>query len=376
MVVCLDRSDEIARAGDVSPPVVGWEALRSLVIDVGLADPEDSSVNCLLETLRVARELRESDEEATVALVTGGADAVGAGRSIAAQIEAIRADYPIESAIIVTDSAEDERLIPVIESRLAVDSVDRVVVRQARDIESTYYLLKQFLGDEELRQTTLVPLGLALLVFPVLLTFMGPVVAVASLTGVFGFFLLYKGLGVDTYLSTVPAGVRDALYSGQVSVVTYAIGAGLALIGVFAGLLGVSGLDSQQGVFVPAMQFAFDSVPWLAMAALAASTGRLLDETIHDEPVPTSYLNLPFGVVALGIVIRGFSAYFLQRSDVIDRTAVPPIDVGVVSVEGFALSPLQRLAAFVVVGVVVSLVGVRTATHFAGRPEADAEATD
>lgn len=374
-MVCLDRSDGIARAADASPPVVGWDAVRSLVIDVGLADPEDSSVNCLLETLRVARDLQEDGEEPTVALVTGGPDAVGAGRSIAAQIEAIRDAHAVDSAIIVTDSAEDERFVPVIESRLSVDSVDRVVVRQARDIESTYYLLKQFLGDEELRQTTLVPLGLALIVFPILLATMGPVVAVASLTAVFGLFLLYKGLGVDVYVSTVPAGVRDALYSGQVSVVTYVVGAGLALIGVFAGLLGVSGLESQEGVFEPAMRFVFDSVPWLAMAALAASTGRLLDEAIHDEPLPTAALNLPFGVIALGLIVRGFAAYFLQRSGVIDHSAVPPVDVGVVSVEAFVLSPLQRLAVFVVAGVVVSLVGVRAAARFAGAPE-PAEATD
>ncbi|WP_211330673.1 DUF373 family protein [Halalkalicoccus subterraneus] len=378
LVVCLDRSGAIAEAAGVSPPVVGWEAVRSLVIDVGLADPEDSRVNCLLETLRVARELRDGNEAVTVAVVTGGADAVGAGRSIAAQIEALRAAHAVDTAIIVTDSAEDERFVPVIESRLSVDSVDRVVVRQARDIESTYYLLKQFLGDEELRQITLVPLGLALIVFPVLLASMGPVVAVASLTAVFGLFLLYKGLGIDSYRSTLSANLRGALYSGQVSVVTYVVAVGLALVGVFVGVLGVSGFDSGGGVLVPAMGFAYDSIPWLAMAALTASTGRLIDEAIRDEPVPTSSLNLPFGVIALGLVVRGFSAYFLQRSAAMAHSTVPSLDVGTVSVEGFTLAPIQQLAAFVVAGVVISLVGVRASTRFAGAPEAeaDAEATD
>ncbi|WP_143415526.1 DUF373 family protein, partial [Halorubrum sp. SD612] len=39
--------------------VAGWEAVRSLVTDAGLDDPEDASVNCLLESLRVARDLRD-----------------------------------------------------------------------------------------------------------------------------------------------------------------------------------------------------------------------------------------------------------------------------------------------------------------------------
>ena len=376
LVVCLDRSDAIGRAAGVSPPVVGWEAVRSLVIDVGLTDPEDSRVNCLLEALRVTRELRDDEEEAVVAVVTGGGDAVSAGRAIADQIEELRANVGADSAVIVLDSSEDERLVPVIESRLPVDGVDRVVVRQARDIESTYYLLKQFLADEELRQTTLVPFGVALLVFPVLVTYLNPVVAVASITAVFGLFILYKGLGIDSYVASVPAGIRDALYSGQVSVVTYVVAAGLALIGVFAGLLGVSNLPSHEGVLIPAMRFAFDSVPWLAMAALAASTGRLIDEAIHDEPIPISYLNLPFGVIALGIVIRGFAAYFLQRSGVIAPTAVPPFDAGAVSVEGFVLSPIQRLAVFVVIGIIVSLIGVRTATYLGGPPTSELETTE
>lgn len=375
-MVCLDRSGDVVRAAGVSPPVVGWEAVRSLVLDVGLADPEDSNVNCLLEALRVTRELRDGNEEVTVAVLAGDGDAVGAGRAIATQVEALRADVGADAAVIVLDSSEDERLVPVIESRLPVDSVDRVVVRQARDIESTYYLLKQFLADEELRQTTLVPVGVALLVFPVLLAYMTPVVAVASIAAVVGLFLLYKGLGIDRHVASMPAGIRDALYSGQVSVVTYVVAAGLTLIGVFAGLLGVSNLPSHEGVFVPAMRFAFDSVPWLAMAALAASTGRLLDETIGDEPVAGSSLNLPFGVIALGIVVRGFSAYFLQRSDVIAPTTIPPLDVGVLSVEGFVLSPIQRLAVFVVAGVVVSLVGVRAATYLGGPPPSEPEATD
>ena len=89
------------------------------------------------------------DEEALVAVLSGTDDAIGADRAIARQVERLIDDYDLTSAVVVVDSAEDERLVPIIESRLAVDAVDRVVVRQARDIESTYYLLKQFLADEQ-----------------------------------------------------------------------------------------------------------------------------------------------------------------------------------------------------------------------------------
>lgn len=375
-MACLDRSGDIAGVTGVSPPIIGREAVRSLVLDVGLADPEDSGVNCLLETLRVARDLDDSDEETVVALLAGGGDTVSAGRSIGAQIDELRANHGVDSAVVVTDSANAQQLIPVIESRLPVDSIDRVIVRQARDIESTYYLLKQFLADEDLRRATLVPLGIALLAFPVLMTYVSPGAALASITAVFGLFVLYKGLGIDAYLASVPSEVRDALYSGQVSVVTYVVAAGLALIGVFAGAIGVSELANRRGLFVSAMRFTFDGVPWFAMAALAASAGHLLDETIRDAPVATASLNLPFGAVALGIVVRGFAAYFLQRSGVIAPTWIPTVDMGAVSIGGIVLSPGQHLAVFVALGIVVSLVGVRAATYFDGPSPSEADPTD
>ena len=381
LVVCVDRDDDIGRKTGIRTPVAGWEVVQSLVTEMGLADPEDSSVNCLLEALKVTRDLRDDDEDATVAVISGAADTrVGADRAVASQMDALIGEYDPDSAIIVIDSAQDERLVPIVESRVRVDAVDRVVVRQARDIESTYYLLKQFLADEELRQTVLVPIGVALLAFPLLLLLAeSPAVAVAVITAAIGVFVLYKGLGIDTYLADFPGQVRDALYSGRVSIVTYVVGLGLSLIGVFVGALGVSDLPNAEGVLVPAMAFAFYSVPWLALAALAASTGRLLDEIIRNERVSNSYMNLPFGVIAMGFVVRGFSAYFLERSSsAIGALVVPPVEVGALSVDGFALTPGARLAVFVVVGVLISLVGVLVSSRMstAGPEESGNEAIE
>ena len=318
LVLCVDRADDIGRTVGVSMPVDGWDAVRSLVTEVGLADPEDSTVNCLLEALRVTRDLRSADEEAVVAVVSGAGDtAVNADRSVAAQVDDLLDRYAPDSAIIVTDSADDERLVPIVESRLPVDSVDRVVVRQARDIESTYYLLKQFLADEELRSTVLVPLGIGLLLLPVLLVRFSLGVALAGLASLLGAAVLYKGLAIDDHLARLPDQIRDALYSGQVSVVTYAVAVGLALVGLFLGGLAISPV-ADDVVLVPVMQFFYSSIPGLVLAHL--------------------------------------------------------------QVASVTIQPTERLALFVVTAIVVSLVGVRIAAKVAhdypGEEETDAEAVD
>ncbi|MFC6769427.1 DUF373 family protein, partial [Natrinema soli] len=376
LVVCLDRTDDVGRKTGLRSPVVGWEAVRALVTDVGLADPEDSGVNTLLESLRVAQDLRDENEEVVVAVVSGDRESmVSADRAVAEQLDDLIADYDPDSAVVVTDSADDERLIPIVESRVRVDSVDRVVVRQARDIESTYYLLKQFLADEELRQTVLVPIGLTLLVFPLLAITVGPAEGAAAITTVIGLFLLYKGFNVDERLARFARQTRESLYSGQVSVVTYVVAAGLTFVGLFVGALGVSNLGETPGVVIPATRFAFDSVPWLAMAALTASAGRLLDEAIGEDPIRRSFLNLPFIVVAVGLVVRGFSAYFLEEQGVIDPFVVPENEFGIFSNEQFVMVAGERLALFVVTAIVISLVGARIASSVSGS-HGDAERGD
>jgi putative membrane protein len=361
LVVCLHRGDPLPGA---DPPVVGREAIESLVTAVGVDDPEDSRVNCLLEGLRVADDI----DDATVAVIAGTGDAVTADRQVARQTEDLVEELDPDSAVVVVDSAEDERHVPIIESRITVDAVDRVVVRQARDIESTYYLLKQFLADEQLRKTVLVPLGAALVAFPILLFVSdSPTIALGAIAAAAGVTLLYKGLGIGTFLARIPGQTREALYSGQVSLVTYVVAVGLALVGFFAGALSVSGMDAAEvGSVIVGMRFAYDAVPWLTMAALAASTGRLLDEFIRDDEIGSAYVNLPFVAIAVGLAVRGFSAYFLERSGVFDLWTIPATEFGPLYFDGLTLSSGSHLALFILASILISLIGVRVAAYVSG----------
>ena len=347
LVCCLDRDSTVTTATGLTPPVVGWEAVRSLVTDVGLDDPEATTVNCLLEALRVTRDLNDGGTDAIVAVVSAGPPGTTApDRAVANQIDELAADYDLTATVVVTGTTDDERLLPVIESRLQVDGVDRVVVRQARDIESTYYLLKQFLADEELRTTVLVPLGISLLLVPALLLWFSPAVALAGLAALLGTAVLYKGLGIDEYVGRLPELSRELLYSGQMSVVTYVTAAGLTIVGLFSGGLAVTPLSVTPAPLSVAV-FLHSSSPWLTFAGVTAATGRLLDRLIADTALPTAMLSLPAGVLAIGIITRGFTGYLLA------------IGLRVGSLD---LAPIHRLAVFVGVGVLVSLVGVRAAT--------------
>jgi putative membrane protein len=359
LVVCLHRGNPL---GEVEAPVVGREAVGELVTTSGVDDPEDSRVNCMLEGLRVAREL---DDETVVAVLSGSGETVSSDREIASQVDQLVETHDPDSAVVVVDSAEDERLVPIVESRVRVDAVDRVVVRQARDIESTYYLLKQFLADEELRKTVLIPVGVALLAFPALLAVFDSVaVSVGAIATVVGLFLLYKGLNIDALLASFSEGIRDALYSGQVSLVTYVVALGLALVGAFAGALSISSMNPEAaGWLVVGVQFTYDAVPWLTVAALIAGAGRLLDEFIRGQGLGSAYIYLPFVAIAFGLAVRGFAAYFLRITDTMSTLTTPATSYGPIEIDSFTIAPGTHLAVFVLASILVSLVGVRVASY-------------
>ena len=353
LVCCVDRENAIGSTAGIQPPVTGWEAVRSLVIDVGLAEPESTSVNSLLETLRIGRDLRDDGEDAVVAVLSGSNEsAITADRAIAAQIETLIDRFEPTDCIVVIDSIDDERVVPIIESRLRVDAVDRVIVRQARDIESTYYLLKQFLADEELRTTVLVPLGVGLLLIPMLLVWVSPAAALAGVAALFGSAILYKGLGLDAVVGSLSESVQELLYSGRVAVVTYVAAAGLAVVGLFVGALGVSETVGTDLEPIAVVAFVHHSVPWLAVAAVTAGSGRLLDELLVAETVNSPYINLPFGLLSVGIVVRGFTGYVFETELLIGS---------------IVLSPAGRLVVYILAGVVVSLLGVRLTTLLENR---------
>lgn len=357
LVLCVDRGG----AFDHETPVVGEEGVVDLVTTAGIDDPEDSRVNCLLETLRVSQDVRGDCNDAIAAVVSGTGESVNIDRDVARQVDDLVDEYDPQSAVVVVDSAEDEIAVPIIESRLRVDAVDRVIVRQARDIESTYYLLKQFLSDEELRSTVLIPLGATLLAVPIIVTLTNSVTAVVSVVAaVIGVFFLYKGLGIDDLLARVPGAVREAFYSGQVSLVTYVVGTGLALIGLFAGAITVSAMTP--GLLM-AITFVYASVPWLALAALTASTGRLFDELLTNDHIPSAFLNVPFGIVAVGLVVRGFSAFFLENAGAIEPLTIPSTTIGPVSIQGITLLNGTRLLIYVITGILISLLGVVFSTR-------------
>ncbi|MFB6282150.1 MAG: DUF373 family protein [Haloferacaceae archaeon] len=352
LVLCVDLDDDLGRKTGAETPVVGRDAVEAAAVELATADPEDSDVNVLFQGLHVHDDLTV-EEEIEVAAVAGseGGD-VEASRALGEEVDRILAGLatgePV-SAVVITDGAQDESVLPVIRSRVPVDSVRRVVVRQAEDLESIYYTIKQVLADPETRGTILVPLGVLLLIYPlatIATLFDVPGAAVFGLlSAALGLYFLFRGLGLERALDDAAERIRTVLYAGRVTLITYVVAAALMVVGGVQGLALLRSMGTAVGAdpLLVLAAFVHGAVRWFAAAGITSSLGQITDEYLHDR-FEWRYLNAPFYVLAIAIVLFALTGYFLP---------------GAGGVTGFSLT---GLAIALIVG---TLLGVLSTLAFA-----------
>jgi putative membrane protein len=353
LVLCVDLDDDLGRKTDFDTPVVGRDAVEAAAVSLATADPEDSDVNVMFEGVHIAD--RIEDEEVEVAVVTGneGGD-IDANRAVGDEVDEVLAGLSTSEevrAVIVTDGAQDESVIPVVRSRVTVDGVRRVVVRQAQDLESMYYTIKQVLDDPETRGTILVPLGILLLIYPlaIISDALGlPGAAVFGVTsGLLGLYVLGRGLGVEQLLDEAAETARNSLYAGRVTLITYVVAAALLVIGGVRGveMLDVveSGTDDPVGPLRVLAALVYGAVTWFTAAGITTSLGQITDEYLADR-FRWRYLNAPFYVIAIAAVLHAVSAYFLGRVPLTYLAAMLTAGtlLGLVSTLAFAIAESHR----------------------------------
>ncbi|UWG46628.1 ABC-type multidrug transport system, permease component [Halanaeroarchaeum sp. HSR-CO] len=354
LVLCVDLDDDLGRKTGVPTPVIGRNEVEHAAVSLAEADPEDSDVNVLFEGVRLHDTLG-GEERVEVAAVTGtDRGDVAANRKVGREVDEVLATIQSTDQVrivVVTDGAQDESVVPVIRSRAPIDSVRRVVVRQAQDLESMYYTLKQVMNDPETRGTILVPLGVLLLIYPlaVLAEFLGLPGAVLGISSAMvGLYALFRGLGLEDSVDDFVSRVRDSLYTGRVTLITYVVAAALLVVGGVEGLAHLQALQAsgEPGAGQVVSALFYGSVRWFAAAALTTSLGQITDEYLSGR-FRWRYLNAPFYVAAIAAVLHTVSAFFLGYVTLAELAAVLTVGtlVSVLSTLAFAVVESRRAEA-------------------------------
>lgn len=365
LILCVDRDDDLGSKAGVEGPVVGREALLDAANRLALADPEDSDTNSLFATLKLhtqSQQEAEHGEQYLVACVTGHHH-VGpkSDTRIVHQVETLLEQLRPDRLIVVTDGAEDEHILPLLESRIPIDAVHRVVVKQSRDLEGAYYLLVRLFEDDRMRKRYILPSSLAILVFGAAFALGHVTLAVGGMLFTLGLFLLIHAMGWETALGRVARDYYDGLRTGKTSFFTTVLALALIAFGV---LRAYSDLhrnpDLSQGAVAAAMNdplllslLTIHVALWWVVAGLTLNViGRGVDELTTTGRTRSLYGRLLFGLPALGLILQGLLAAAMDW-----RTGTP--------LPGPLLEPAAYLP--VTAGVLLALVGNHALRYMRGR---------
>ena len=326
LVLCVDLDDDLGRKTRFSTPVIGRESVEAAAVALATADPEDSDANVIFQGLHIHDDLVGHGESVEVAVVTGNEEGdVAASREVGDEVDTVLANLTTAedvTALVVTDGAQDESVIPIIRSRVPIDGVRRVVVRQAQNLESMYYTIKQVLNDPETRGTVLIPLGILLLIYPLALIGTAldmPGIVLGMTSALLGLYLISRGLGLGERLDGTVERARRSLYAGRTTLLAYVVAAALFVVG---GVSGMNTLEATQesapgeiGAPVMLAALVYGSIQWLAAAGVTTSLGQITDEYIAGT-LEWRYLNAPFYVISIAVVLYAVSAFFLDEAGI------------------------------------------------------------
>jgi putative membrane protein len=146
LVLCIDRDDDIGSKGGIETPIVGRDACINAGMRLAIEDPEDADSNAIFGAVKTYEELVSKGYTAEVAVVAGKFNrGVEADEKISLEVKSILEKYHADGAVIVSDGEDDETVLPVIQSRVPVISVQRIIIRHSRSVEYSYAVLGRYL---------------------------------------------------------------------------------------------------------------------------------------------------------------------------------------------------------------------------------------
>jgi len=280
LVLCVDRDGDLEDKAAIKTPLLGRTANLDGAVALALKDPEEPDANAMFEAIRLYDRLnseKQTDEIFEVATISGtDLGGVSADRKLVSELNYLQETFNPTEVILVSDGFSDEAILPLVESRVPVSSVRRIVIKHSESIEETAAVFTKYVrllvDNPRYSRIALGLPGILVLVLGILwgvntfypdAIFWFGIVIVLVIGGV----LLLKGFGVDRATKNLYTWAKNYQPpSLPIQISNYTIIAGILCIAVSV-YLGIANVN----LYLSAQPLPIDTAGWLAaMPTIAA----------------------------------------------------------------------------------------------------------
>ncbi|MEM4076368.1 MAG: DUF373 family protein, partial [Metallosphaera sp.] len=144
-IIYIDIDDDLSRVG-ITTPVIGEKQAKEAIESSSRFLAQDSDFNTMVSAFNTFLNMKEKGEDVEIVFVAGSQrGGLDAQMTLSKQVDEVIRSVKPDQAILVYDSPEDAKAIPLIESRLKIVGIERIIVEQHRGVEETYILLGKYI---------------------------------------------------------------------------------------------------------------------------------------------------------------------------------------------------------------------------------------
>ncbi len=306
LFLCVDRDDDLGRKAGVVTPLIGRRRVLDAGVQLGLADPEDSDTNAVFSTIHLYdKELkRDTSGRQLECAVIAGHRVVGlrSDRELARQLDEVMAVTEADEIVLVTDGAEDEQIVPLLQARARVVHMHRSIVKQAPRLEGAWYVLQRMLDDDKLAKRYVLPLGLVILIWGIAFLFGISSIATGLTLAIIGGWLFVHSMRWEEKVSRFFTDFYEGLRTGKVGLVGNVI-----MLALWIGGAGSAGQRAvgDQGWTYSILSFSSEFLFWFISGLLVRTAGNLIDDILREGRAGIGYWTFAFTLIATGFVASG-----------------------------------------------------------------------
>lgn len=301
LVLAVDRDNDLGEKTGIKGPLFGKDAVLKAANKMGLADPEDSDFNTMFEAIRVYNEVRKT-HKSEVAVLTGHKQVgLKSDTIISKQLNQVLKKFNATGVFLITDGAEDDYIIPIIQSKVPIISVKRVIVRQAEHLESTYFKIKDFI-TESIKEPKMARTVFGLPAIILLLLGIFGIEGGRIIVFLFGAYLLIKGFKLEGFFTETYDELRTSFTRRRLAFFIYTISIIIGVLSIYRGYNYMLNWVNV-GIFETLAAFFSASIYLLWITITTAWIARTIGVRGHKKG---RIIAIPMFVFAISIVI--FSA--------------------------------------------------------------------
>jgi len=307
VILSVDRDDDIGRKTSFKGPIIGRQNVLKCATEFALSDPEDSDVNGLFQALRVYDEIKNKNHTEIAALTGHQNVGLESDRHITKQLDFVLKKFKADYAILITDGAEDEHIIPIITSKVPILSVKRIIVKQSEKLESTYYQIKDFINESmENPKFSRIVFGLPAMVILLLAIF--GIEGFRVVLGVLGAYLFVKGFKLEKYITNSVNELHSSFTRRRLTFFFYLFAIVFVVLGTFRGVNDVSAYMNL-GLFEIAASFLASAIYFYFISGIALWLARNVTLTKRSL---SRIIAVPIFGLAISIVIFNSSELIIR----------------------------------------------------------------